>query len=868
MNNQPNPSAVMEPIEDRIDILFRELELAIKWQRPSILFAIYSSEYVRSDAESVLENRLIDIGQEVLHYQVANSADANITAQIAQILNLEQSIFFIDGLRWGGADGQAYTLLNKSREYFVDKRIRIVFWLSENEAIDLAHYAPDYWAFRHRVIEFVDSPRPEQILVRALESAWQGTGEFSDALEDTDAKISLRESLLTDLPEGEESTSMRANLLLTLGVLHWRKGNYEKATGFLQTAREAAGVMNDQWFEAECFNALALVKTSMGRIDDAIEAYRQAIHLAPGQIFPWNNLGNLYSKLDRSTEALAAFQKAIERNPDDPVSWNGLGNVYWKLERFDEALIAYQRALEIEPTFVLPLIGLGNAYVALEKFEEAIAFFQKALDHDARMVAAWIGLGNLMKDQGRADEAINAYRRGLGIDPRNAHVWNDLGNVYFGIGAYEDAIAAYNNAIELDRAFGRFANLALAYTYSAAGEKGPADIIPQIAEAIEPEIVVTEIAEAEPISVEVLETETISVEDAEPQAQAEPEMIAAPVVEEKPAPPSAMHNAHEFNRQGNDRLKDGNYSEAIEAFAKAIDLNPEYGWPYSNLALAYARQGQNDRAIALYQKSLALLRSVQEKAIVWNRLGDAYRSARDYSKAMAAYQRADELFADGAPCADMPEAAADESHAEPLDVGRIGNPTHAEPLDEDQIVNPTYSTPEGNETMNTTVDRDIDETIAAPPEPETPEYGYEIRLGEIHSEAAPETDAETHSAEAWNEIGNQHTRAGEYDNAISAYIKAIETDPKFGWAYSNLALVYTYKGKYPEAVLLYQKSVDLLNGKKEKAVSWNRLGDAYRRMNNRARALDAYQQAVELDPDENSLLTRARFILLSNSTAA
>ena len=50
-----------EPFEDRVDILFRELELATKWQRPSVLLAVYSSEYVRADADIALENRLHDL---------------------------------------------------------------------------------------------------------------------------------------------------------------------------------------------------------------------------------------------------------------------------------------------------------------------------------------------------------------------------------------------------------------------------------------------------------------------------------------------------------------------------------------------------------------------------------------------------------------------------------------------------------------------------------------------------------------------------------------------------------------------------------------------------------------------------------------
>ena len=144
--------------------------------------------------------------------------------------------------------------------------------------------------------------------------------------EDTDAKISLRESLLTDLPEGEEASSTRANLLLTLGVLNWRKGDFEKADEQLREALKIAAKIQDNWFEAECYNAIALVKTSTERIDEAIDAYKQAIHLAPDQIFAWNNLGNLCAKIDRNDEAMIAFRKAVECNPKDPIAWNGLAS--------------------------------------------------------------------------------------------------------------------------------------------------------------------------------------------------------------------------------------------------------------------------------------------------------------------------------------------------------------------------------------------------------------------------------------------------------------------------------------------------------------------------------------------------------------
>lgn len=147
----------LEPFEDRIDILFHELELATKWQRPSVLLAIYSSEYVRADADIALENRLHNLGQSTYHIKIKNQKSSDVSLLISELANLNNVVFFVEGLRWGAGedDGGMYRTLNKSREFFIENQIRVVFWLTENEAISLAHFAPDYWSFRHKVIEFV-----------------------------------------------------------------------------------------------------------------------------------------------------------------------------------------------------------------------------------------------------------------------------------------------------------------------------------------------------------------------------------------------------------------------------------------------------------------------------------------------------------------------------------------------------------------------------------------------------------------------------------------------------------------------------------------------------------------------------------------
>jgi tetratricopeptide (TPR) repeat protein len=101
----------------------------------------------------------------------------------------------------------------------------------------------------------------------------------------------------------------------------------------------------------------------------------------------------------------------------------------------------------------------------------------------------------------------------------------------------------------------------------------------------------------------------------------------------------------------------------------------------------------------------------------------------------------------------------------------------------------------------------------------------------------------------WNEKGNIHFQNGAYEEAIVAYNKAIELDRSFGWPYSNLALTYLTLGKYAEAILLYQRSTSLLETNMEKAAVWNSLGNIYRHLNDYDNALQAYQKADELDPE-------------------
>lgn len=106
--------------------------------------------------------------------------------------------------------------------------------------------------------------------------------------------------------------------------------------------------------------------------------------------------------------------------------------------------------------------------------------------------------------------------------------------------------------------------------------------------------------------------------------------------------------------------------------------------------------------------------------------------------------------------------------------------------------------------------------------------------------------------ELWNELGNVYFLSGAYAQAVHAYHRAIKLDDSFGRPYSNLALTYVQQGKFGQAVDLYRRSIELLTENKEKAISWNRLGNVYRYLRDYQDAVAAYRQADDLDPDNGN----------------
>ncbi len=101
---------------------------------------------------------------------------------------------------------------------------------------------------------------------------------------------------------------------------------------------------------------------------------------------------------------------------------------------------------------------------------------------------------------------------------------------------------------------------------------------------------------------------------------------------------------------------------------------------------------------------------------------------------------------------------------------------------------------------------------------------------------------------AYNGLGDVYTALGRYDEAIAAYQQAIELNPAYAWPHHNLGLLYEHRGDYEAAIPLYRQALELHQRDKDKAVTWDNLGNVYAALGESDEAMAAYRWASVLNP--------------------
>ncbi|KAJ2958851.1 hypothetical protein NQZ79_g5599 [Umbelopsis isabellina] len=135
-----------------------------------------------------------------------------------------------------------------------------------------------------------------------------------------------------------------------------------------------------------------------------------------------------------------------------------------------------------------------------------------------------------------------------------------------------------------------------------------------------------------------------------------------------PSEPSIAKNdkqkAEDLKVQGNRKMAEQNYPEAIRLYSEAISHNPNNAVFYGNRAAAYSQQGSHDQAVE-DSKTAVELDPKYSKA--YSRMGHAYFSLAKYQEAIDAYEKGLELDPNNATLKSSIEAARNKINSSGLE---------------------------------------------------------------------------------------------------------------------------------------------------------------------------------------------------------
>src|SRR5262249_27160739 len=118
----------------------------------------------------------------------------------------------------------------------------------------------------------------------------------------------------------------------------------------------------------------------VGKLDEAIGEFREALRLEPGYIDARGNLANTLSGRGDKDAAILEYREILRFNPADHLSHYNLGNALRAKGDLAGAIGEYRAALKIDPRYSQAQHNLGTTLLDAGDIDGAIAQLQAALD--------------------------------------------------------------------------------------------------------------------------------------------------------------------------------------------------------------------------------------------------------------------------------------------------------------------------------------------------------------------------------------------------------------------------------------------------------------------------------------------------------
>lgn len=211
----------------------------------------------------------------------------------------------------------------------------------------------------------------------------------------------------------------------------------------------------------------ALVKLQERDFTGAAEVALEALNIDEKCATAWHILAVSREKSGDLKSAFSCYEAALRLDPDSMNIANDVGRLAFFMNLHENAEGFFRFVLRQDPGHVEAINNYASSLREMSRFDDAIELLRPALEKKPDNAALWNTLGTVVNAQGDAETALIFFDEALKYDRDNAKTWHNRGLILTSLGRINESIESLDQAHKrmTDPAQREAAELALAFNY-------------------------------------------------------------------------------------------------------------------------------------------------------------------------------------------------------------------------------------------------------------------------------------------------------------------------------------------------------------------------------------------------------------------
>ncbi|MGR3293519.1 MAG: tetratricopeptide repeat protein [Candidatus Scalindua sp.] len=266
-------------------------------------------------------------------------------------------------------------------------------------------------------------------------------------------KLLKQEGEYIEIPK--KPTSEDIEKLITLGDNYFKEGKLDEAIAEYKKALDIKprddilnklGQVHQQKRAAGKPEGTSKSKKASDKIANLTRADKAAQEASIEKLL---RSGASFYDAGKIDKAIDAFKEILEINPESPEAHYNLGNAYADKEMFSEAILMYKKAVENDSEFVDAYLNLSTLYLDMDLIDEAISLCRQAINTNPNDAFLCFYLGEAYAMNLQYKEAITEYKKAMYINPMDPETQYRLAESYYQTKQFDMALEHATQAEEL-----------------------------------------------------------------------------------------------------------------------------------------------------------------------------------------------------------------------------------------------------------------------------------------------------------------------------------------------------------------------------------------------------------------------------------